>query len=324
MASLCLLIGGICRGDNAKASLTVQEQWRNVFAGEKLVLHVQGATGQASDGHLNYAVSVGTGVILRGEKVLQQEESGNSAVITIDVPEIKDGIRMPLRVDLSLRSDMQSKPVAESSLDFTVFSRDPFYFDGKKVKNYRLGLYDPAGETTEVFQKTSIPFTPLKTLDDCLKHQGMLVIGEGLGGRDQKNVCHTVLQMAASGKNVLVLMPEEASIPLDFESEKRPPHLSLDTSRIIHKLDKKLDAQVWSGGRSSTGASCRLVAIRNQIFAEFAEGHSGWSWLGMDFPGGGKMLVVGFPIVEAWRESPTPRFLLSRLFEHLKQKERTQ
>ncbi|MDT8389676.1 MAG: hypothetical protein RRC34_04105 [Lentisphaeria bacterium] len=370
----CLLAGGLVMAAEAKPALIIEEEWRNIFGGEKLVLHVRAETGQPSDGHLTYAVSVAAGVIVRGERVMRYGPAGNATFITVDVPDIKDGIRMPLRVDLVLRATRPGRPLVEKTLEFTVFPRDPFHLKQKELEKLHLGLYDPDGATAHVFQKADVPFTRLPTLDACLKHDGLVVIREGFGGRDQKNFCHALRQAAASGKNVLVLMPEEASIPLEFEPETVPVSLSLETSRVIHRLDKKLDATTWGGGRKSVGAACQLVAVRNQTLAEFAKGGSGpsglkipgqnskkqnqngdanrmelgsghrpegaepkrsewqrsgqgsgqglsqergWSWLEMDFPGNGRLLVVGFPVIEAWEESPTPRFLLSRLLEYV-------
>jgi hypothetical protein len=238
-----------------------------------------------------------------------------TVAVDVDVPEIKAGVSMPLQAHISLLHSGGRKPPAEEILDFTVYSRDPFAHREKWLQDLNPALYDPIGKTARLFREEELPVKTLKSLDSCRGHKGLIIVGEGLGGRDQANICRALLEMAASGSSILCLAPTSARFPLDMGDP--PMSLAFHRADRIRQLDKDLDTTVWSGGRNPIAATCQITGLRGEIFAEFATGPSGWSWFEAEDVNGGRCLVVGFPIVEAWQEAPSPRVLFVRLLEYL-------
>ena len=50
-----------------------------------------------------------------------------------------------------------------------------------------------------------------------------------------------------------------------------------------------------------------------KVIAEVVDGAKGWPWLQLDFPGKkGRLVILGFPVVQRWENSPDAALLAGR------------
>ena len=219
----------------------------------------------------------------------------------------------------------EGKSDKESSYEKTlwIFAADPFYNRTKWVEGLKITLYDsdPKSKTAEALKSLKVPFEEVRNpaaLADL--KEGLLLVGEGVSLKDEAGLAEAMVQAASRGIPVLCLCPKEGIFPLPGTDNGLPAPGSLTFHRqdIITKLDKRLDAAAWAPDNQVVARSLTIKAEDGKVIAEIQEGSKGWPWLQLDYPDQkGRLVLCGFPIIQRWDASPTPRYLLARLLEHV-------
>jgi hypothetical protein len=230
---------------------------------------------------------------------------------------------------VKVHADGTKEPEATDERTLWIFADDPFFNRAKWFEGLKITLFD-----SDAKSKTSEALKALKSLKGLktpfeevrnaaaladLK-EGVLVIGEGVSFKDEAGLAEAMVQAACRGVSVLCLAPKDGSFPLPGADNGLPGPGSLTFLRqdIISKLDKRFDAAAWAPDNQVVARSLAVKTEDGKVVAEVADGGKGWPWLQLDFPDKkGRLVVVGFPVIQHWENGPTPRYLLARLLEHV-------
>lgn len=316
-----LLMGAVAARAEPPVTVTVQEPWSNVFAGKETVFHAILAAGEPFDGRVMWRFSADGRTIARGERAVKAGPAMPASVeMRIDVPPVKPGVIMQTTLSMSAVPAGSDKEAATLDRTLWVFPEDPFTGRAEWLKKLNLRLFDPAGATAKLFTESGIPFTETRNVDALtVGDNGLLVVGEGVSFREYRGLAGSLLKAAAAGRPILCLAPNGGEMLLpdpDDHSLPQPSSLVFHRQDVINQLDKRLDANGWKGGKAATGL--KLRGDRGQVVAEVANDAAAWPWMEVGFPkGSGKLVVCGFTIIDGWAASPTPRFLLVKVLEHV-------
>jgi hypothetical protein len=146
-----------------------------------------------------------------------------------------------------------------------------------------------------------------------------VIVGEGISFKDELELMPALVRAAQRGVRVLVLAPAAGNFLLPgSDGEAAADHLVLRRQDVIRKLDKKLDAVAWPPEGKIVASALTVKADEGKVVAEVVPAGKGWPWLAIEFPEkNGRLAVCGFPLIGAWEASPTPRYLLSAILDHL-------
>jgi hypothetical protein len=222
---------------------------------------------------------------------------------------------------------VEQEEVARKELRLWLFPDDPIGPRSEWLRSLDITLFDPAENTAKQFDSSKLPYRSVHNaaaLDDPAQ-RGMLVIGEGISLHRQRSLAETALHAAASGRRVLLLAPTDGSLTVpgtagdDLPEGGIPSELRFARQHVITELEKRLDAQAWTGCDDTVPASKLLIeSRRSQVEATVSDEPRAWPWLEVHFPENqGVLVMCGFRVIEHWNDSPTPRFLLIRLLESL-------
>ncbi len=298
-----------------------REPWGCYFGGQSVTLNYLTAAPIRSDDRLAWTVAVRDQVVARRETTVQPDRDEPERLsIEIELPVAKPGVVLPLTVVVSLNGrEVHRKPL-------WVFPDDPFA-DSRTISRPALdqadiALFDPEKKTAEQFEQWKIPFAGLRNVDAITAlDEGVLIIGEGVSFRDYRALPAIMAEAAARGVAVICLAPSGGAmaIPGAEGSELPPPgRLSLRRNDVIRQFDERFDSESWSSDGRLVASRIRLTGERTGITGEVSiddesTGERGWPWFEAEFPGGGRLVVCGFAIIDQWDSNPTPRYLLAHL-----------
>jgi hypothetical protein len=299
------------------------EKWADVFSGGEAKFHYTIRTVQPLDGRLHWSLSVNRRTVEHGQLPLTATaERAAEVTVALKVPEVKEGVVLESQLSIAVYAAGDQKPRAEHARKVWIFPPDPFANRSEWLKGLKINLFDPEGDTADVFEKAHIPFTFTKNisaLDEI--REGLLVVGEGTAWRDYRSLGEAVVKQAARGVPVLCLAPGEGTLvlPGSAGAESPPPaSLTLRQGDIIRELDKCLDATAWSPQGQIDASRLTIKSDRDQVVAEVGQARHAWPWLEVRYPAAkGRLLVCGFGIIRQWEATPAPRYLLSELFLRL-------
>lgn len=261
------------------------EPWRAVFAEERVVFHVD-ATGLS----LGWSLTLSGAVVARGE----------TPAIDKTFPPLRDGVVVEGVLTAETSQGRSAKPI-------WLFSRKTGFPTIEK-----LLLFDPVGATGVLLESNGIPFQPVATLDALSEStNGVLIVGAGISTDEAKGLAAMLYGAAARGMRILWLTPAEGRIALPSGEEVSQPALDFRDASVLPSMDKRLRAEDWRG-RKAVASSFQLVGDRRVVEVEWNAAGKGWCWLDARWPAGGRLVVCGFSIVEAWDDNPAPRYLLGQ------------
>ena len=310
-------------GAEADVAVTVLESWSNVFGGQHAEFHCAVTAKKSFEGRVGWSLAVGRQTIARGEtQVTAGPRKTGSMAIQFDVPRVKEGVAMPAVLSVACYDAKAVAAVASLEKPLWIFPENPFANRSQWLKQLRIHLFDPAGKTRQVFQKTAIPFTETRNVDSLSAlEEGILVIGEGTPLEEYRGLPRIMIETAAKGIPVLCLAPASGQFPIPGTGEPDlpgPSRIVLRRADVIGELDKRLDARAWPPDGEVAAGSLVLKSDRDRVIAQVVDPDAGWPWLEFRFAQGrGKLIVCGFGLVRKWNTGPTPRFLFARLLEYL-------
>jgi hypothetical protein len=214
------------------------------------------------------------------------------------VPPVRSGVTMMLEV----RGTFQGRDGSSRELRESLWAMAPAVFSDED--RARLGddlcLLDFGDLLSKHLAACGV--TPRRVRDPgALKAgaKGILLVGPG-AQLDRSRLGAQLTELAGSGWRVVVLEP--AAGQFAFAPSER---FSLTTSVAVTKLDKRL----WPDfGTQDRGFA--LQTKRGQVVLELGVKSARSCWAEFGYASGGSMVLTALPVVSAWNEEPTPRYLL--------------
>ena len=125
--------------------------------------------------------------------------------------------------------------------------------------------------------------------------------------------------IAAGGVSVLCLAPVDGdfAFPGVEQGHPKPGRVSLRASDVIGEFDKRLDSDGWPPRGKMVAAGLEPSSRRGRVVLSVTDSRQAWPWLEVTYPGGGRLIVCGFGLIDHWQAGPTPRYLLMHILERL-------
>ena len=333
----CLLLalsysGSLAQED--KVRLEPHEKWTNLMADSKMDFNFTLKAPAAFKGKVMWTFAdAGTKRVFprgRGEAPIAAEPKKPAEIkISLDVPHVNDGVILQVQWIVTIYADGKREPEVSDERTLWIFADDPFFNRAKWFRDLKLTLFDSdpkskTGESLIALKSLKGPKTPFEEVRNLAAladlKEGVLVIGEGVSFKDEAGLAEAMVQAASRGVPVLCLAPKDGGFPLPGADNGLPVPASLKLLRhdIISKLDKRFDAAAWAPNNEVVARSLAVKTEDGKVIAEVVDGAKDWPWLQLDYAEKkSRLVVVGFPIIQRWEHSPTPRYLLARLLKHV-------
>jgi hypothetical protein len=303
------------------------EKWTTVFADKEVKLHFTLESKDGFKGEVYWTFAAenkrtfprGTGSIPVDAKAGKPVE----LPILLVTPHVKPGV--VLKGVLTLTAVADGKETATLERTIWIYPEDAFADRGKWLEDLKITIYDSAREakTVRLLEKFKIPFEEITNpaaLDEM--KEGLILIGEGVSFQEERGLAEILVHAAARGLTVICLAPRDGLLPVpgSADNDTGPQKLRWRKQDIITELNNRLDADAWPPLETVVGSSLVIKVDDDKVAAEAVNGAKGWPWFEVDYANRGKLLVIGFPVVRHWEDSPTPRYLFARLLEYVTEK----
>ena len=302
------------------AEITPLEGWSAFFSGDQVKLRYRLQSSETMKGRLAWSHSAQRRPIARGERAVTVDETKPTEVeIPLQLPEVRDGVVFDTDLTVQLL-DSRGEVVAEHQRVVRLFPRDPFSDRHEWLEELKIVLYDPPGQTADVFDDAEVPYKTARSLSNLEEtSEGIVVIGEGVSLADHANLPEVMTKVAASGVPVFCLAPADGRLAFPGSEAEQPTAASVSLRRgdVITELDKRLDAEAWPPDGELTVTGLEMTSFRGRVLLSVAESPQLWPWFEVTYPDGGRMIVCGFGIIRCWQAGPTPRYLLASVLEQL-------
>ena len=226
----------------------------NVFGGREVKMPVAIESKEAFRGVLQWRLSADRRTLAAGE-LLAEVDAGQSVVETlVRMPEVKDGVVLEAEFSVSIGQADEfdlKQPV-------WIYSADPFSGRTAWLRELNLALYDPEGNTAEIFKEAKIPLRTCRTFATMRElTEGTLIIGEGVSLARHRGLSELLLSQASHGLNVICLAPKDGRFEIpDIAPISEvgadpigPQSMSLRQTDALTELDKRFDVVRWSFSR---------------------------------------------------------------------------
>ncbi|HEY8241576.1 MAG TPA: hypothetical protein VIH35_09020 [Kiritimatiellia bacterium] len=298
----------------------IAEGWSACFAGKEFVLHVEPGAAVSAGDRLAWSIESGGRILIRREEAL---EEGTAVECRFSAPDVKEGVVLPVNFHAQvLGSDGQPRS-AELVRRLNVFPEDAFHDRAAWLKERRIVLFDPVGDTAALFKEAGIPFEPARSPDAIdASSGGIVVIGEGASFASSKGLAGQMVSWAGAGLGVLCLAPSEGgfALPGANAEEPAPDRMAWRRSDIIKELDKTLDSGAWPPDGVVNSRSLLITTDRQGVRVSVQSDAAAWAWMEAGY-GPGRVIVCMPEIVAKWSASPVPRYLLLAILQHLEGKD---
>ena len=299
------------------------DSWTNLFGGKPASMTCEVSSKQAGEATLSWSLVVSGGVVARGEKaVTLNADRAVEVAWDVDLPEVKPGLIVPATLRLAVQPQDGSpkfEPV-EANAALSICSPDATALRGEWLKSLDIVLFDPTQRTADLFERNRIPCRVADDPQCAGLTKGLILYGEGIDPARLDAVWSAAVEAASAGRRVLVLASPGAAVPMEgllASSNDSLRSVSLKRNDIIRELDKRLDATAWPKPGRLVASSLHWTVRVEQPRVEFRDGAEGWSWLHVRHRSGGRLIWLGFGLVESWEATPTARYLLLKVLEDL-------
>ncbi len=294
------------------------EKWSGVFGESKVTFSFRVEAVELFNGTANWSYSANRRTLRSGETKVE----GGMLTIALTTPRATDGVVMETTLAVGIDD---GRDTARFEKTVWLFPRDPFFERTEWLSELQVKLFDPVGDTAEVFGAASIPYDELRNLAAIEGvEEGVVVLGEGVSLQTNKHLHVAAAILAAKGVPVLFLAPSDGSLTVPGTADSglpSPNQLSFRRNDVIQQLDKRLDSEGWPPRGELAVSRFKVKSERREVVAEVSEDGEGWPWLEFKFENESTLAVCGFGIIKHWQSGPAPRFLLARLFEKLEKKQ---
>ena len=328
LAIVILLASGfavcLAADENEKPRLKIEpvRVWRTVFADHETELRFRiEAPKQATKGRIAWRLAAGNRTLAAREDDFTADPEKPAVVsVKLRIDALRDGVVLPTKLTLTAIEAGQNTPAATWEKDITIFVKDPFVDRSEWLKSLKITLFDPPGTTTKVLTAMKVPFDeqPNSAALADLK-DGVLIVGEGVSFKEHRDVPELLAKVAARGVAVLCLAPldGELVVPGIGAAAEEPVELVFHKN-AIRRLDKRLDAEAWPPDGKIVAATVSVKSVDAVAVGEVTVGPGGWPWAEARYASGkGRWVFCGYVVIAKWDDGPTPRYLFSRMLEHL-------
>jgi hypothetical protein len=273
---------------------------------------------EAFEGRFAWRISAASRTVASGEKRISLK-ANQSQLLEFDctLPAVKEGVVFPLQMQVSLATDRDTQ-VTELEIPLHLFADNPFADRQVWLESLQIHVFDPMGETAAALTELKVPFEELAHREMIASvEKGVVIVGEGIDWDERSELGGDLLAAAERGAFVICLAPTAGDLPLPFDVTSRPAAASLTFRRsdVIQELDKRLSLGQGAEGPGEI-RGLKIVADSANVRGTAVEPGKGWPWVEARFAEtGGRLTWCGFGLVRSWKTSPTPRYLLARLFE---------
>ncbi|MBM79904.1 MAG: hypothetical protein CMJ78_04840 [Planctomycetaceae bacterium] len=305
----------------AQDSVRLNEGYSNVFGGREVKVQIAASSKENKRRLIRWSHMANDRTLSNGEVDVDfRVNQSQSLSVKLRIPSVKPGVIFGTKLLASIGDPQQSDVLAKTEAPIWIFHEDPFYGHGEWLKSLKIAVYDPDGATVEFLTEAGVPFDRIRNLAALEKfEQCTLIVGEGASLKRNQSLPKVVEQLAAKGARILWLAPAATGrFGVSTDGNKvSPESLSFHRNGIITRLDKRLDAHRWLTDIDPVIRHFSHRSFRNRLVLEFSDEPTGWPWHNVSYENGGELVYCGFGIVKHWESSPTPRFLLLRILQHL-------
>lgn len=302
----------------ATAAVVPVEHWSCLFGDQEAKLHfriMKIKTDPGVDGRIQWQYSANQRTLDRGEFQIGRKDRGQ-AEITLRLPKLRAGVIFKTELTVAYVPRGENVEAAALTKTLWLFPEDPFADQRSTLEKRELTLFDPEGQTAELFEKIELPHQRIRNvaaLGDPADHS-YLIVGEGTSLTRNRGLAERLLSFAAAGGTVLMLAPSEGTIPMPGEDDApKPGGLKFRQHDIIREFDKRLDPKLLPGISDFAGSKVSLRTRLSRIGMQVSE-DGDWPWFTVEYPETrGRFVFCGFSLIEHWDAGPTPRFLLDRI-----------
>jgi hypothetical protein len=261
---------------------------------------------------------VGRGIVVPD---VVNAKGARTIAISLTIPSVRPGVVLSATLRLALTLGAKNLTVERP---LYIFHPDPFYGMKSLPVKADIQLLDITGETSKVFDESSISFRRLpsvSSIDDLTA--GTLIVGEGTDFDEQHRLADILIEASGRGVCVLVLAPTAKPaviVSADILNSGRLRRVEFRNQDVLHDFDKRFDTSDWSNSLNSK-STLKLQAIRNEPVIGIAETANGWTWLELNVVGPKSavnqtnVIVCGFGAIRNWRTTPVPRYLFAKVLQ---------
>lgn len=308
-----------------EVAITPQQAWSGVFGGREITLDYNVGTPEGFRGRLGWSLSVEGRTLARGEIALTaQAGRPNRAAIRLRIPETKVGVVIDARLSVELYDGGRGRRLTSHDRVLRIFPDDPFALRSDWLKELKITLFDPQGDTQKILEQAKVPFEQVHNAAALREMTGgVLVVGQGTSFEEYRGLPGILMQVAGGGVPVLCLAPSAGKLPMPGAQTPEadlpvPSHVVLRRQEAIAALDKRLDALGWPPDGKIVASTVSITADRSGVMGQVGQQKNGWSWIEVRYPGKrATLLICGFGIVDRWDAGPTPRYLFAQMLEFI-------
>jgi hypothetical protein len=306
-------------------TISPQEAWSGVLSGRETTLNYNLGAPAGFQGRLGWSLSSNNRTLARGEVALTADAGRPKRVaVRFRVPEVKVGVVIQARLSVEVYDGPRGGKLAGHDRTLWIFADDPFALRSEWLKQRKITLFDPQGDTQKIFERAKIPFQQVHhaaALPEVTT--GVLVVGQGISFELHRNLPEILVRLAAAGVPVLCLAPSAGSLPLPGAETPGaglpvPKYVVLRREEAITTLDKRLDADAWPPDGRIVASTMSITVDGHRVVGRVGKEKNGWSWIEVYYPKQrATLLICGFGVVDHWDAGPTPRYLFMQMLEHI-------
>ncbi|WP_339617902.1 hypothetical protein [uncultured Gilvimarinus sp.] len=254
-------------------------------------------------------------ILSKGQDHAELDSDGLGIVqLTLVAPNLTPSAVVGGQLSVVVFGKGSAGPIAQTKVALSIYGQDVLWADRQVLESSEIQLFDPSQDTAKAFKSLKLPHNQIsKSQLLNAASPGLVVIGTGLALDKIRGLTPVLLELASTGRTVVILQPASGTFPLydPLDFTRLPTAVSLSDSfplSLLHGL-------TWP--ESTSTLTYRLNLAYSDYGAEVEVIHAsptGWSWLQLDYAGsGGRMIVCTVPLIERIDESPIPQIVLARL-----------
>lgn len=284
-----------------------------IFAGRESRFGYVGATGPVA-----WTLSAANRTLRHGEiGPIAGPADVAKLAISLAAPPLQPGVVLSAELRLTWNAEGQPRQHAQP---ITIYSADPFSVRRAVLEAVRITLFDPMGDTADVFDNHEIPHASVRSLSAIDQvDAGVVIVGEGASFRQHPNLLPALARAAERGVSVICLAPTDGEFDFPgIDAGSGPLRIAFERSHVVRRYDKRFDLL-------PTLAHLAVESRRGNVFVEASASGPGWSWFSADYAPHSqhpearpaRLIVCGLSIIRDWEATPVPRYLLVHLLEEL-------
>lgn len=289
------------------------DKWSNVFAESETRWTYRFLTQQPMKDVAVWRLTLNRRLLANGEIDLNDANQLINRTISLKWPKVEGNRIVSAQLTVAV-------PGAQHVRTIWLFPKDAFADRHEQLKDLKLRVFDPEGQTVECLKSANVPFERLREIGELHDlQQGIVMIGEGCHLKRYEGLMDELRKTTSHGIPVLLLASANGEFPFP-DDRTDSVAAQLKKADVIRELDKRLDTSVWTKG-SSQASAVRIEARSTEVVGVIADGQAGWPWCEwhIESKSGKRVLLVwcGFGIIRSWDDGPTSRFLLSAILDRL-------